>query len=332
VAALQSWLRARLPDFMVPSDFVFLDHLPLTRNGKVDRAALPAPAPSVPVAAAREADSFAGELLTELWAELLGRERVDPADDFFALGGHSLLATQLMSRVRRAFGVEVPLRALFEAPTPAQLARRIAEIARSEDHRQAPPLRPIPRPTPGEAEAALPLSFAQQRLWFLYQLDPSSPSYNVPRAVRLAGVLQPPALAAALGEVVRRHEVLRTSFPVVAGQPAQMIAPPRSLLLPCVDLSGLPEGPLNSRLDEIGGHLDITYFCWIGGTGDDSPFYYRIQSPVIFIEFDHHAGVFLTNAEPAKFHAHVIVRTPNGNDYGFDLLRQHRESAAAQRD
>jgi Protein of unknown function (DUF3500) len=96
-------------------------------------------------------------------------------------------------------------------------------------------------------------------------------------------------------------------------------------------LSGLPEGPLNYRLSEIERHLDTTYFCWIGGTDDDSPFYYRIQSPVIFVEFDHHAGVFLTNAEPAKFHAHVIVRTPNGNDYGFDLLRQHRENAAAQR-
>lgn len=96
-------------------------------------------------------------------------------------------------------------------------------------------------------------------------------------------------------------------------------------------LSGLPEGPLTRRLGEIERHLDTTYFCWIGGTDDDSPFYYRIQSPVIFVEFDHHAGVFLTNAEPAKFHAHVIVRTPNGNDYGFDLLRQHRENAAAQR-
>lgn len=96
-------------------------------------------------------------------------------------------------------------------------------------------------------------------------------------------------------------------------------------------LSGLPEGPLQSRLGDIARRLDTTYFCWIGGTDDDSPFYYRIQSPVTFVEFDHHAGVFLTNAEPAKFHAHVIVRTPNGNDYGFDLLRQHRENAAAQR-
>jgi len=115
---------------------------------------------------------------------------------------------------------------------------------------------------------------------------------------------------------------------------AAMMATQRDALMQLVrlHLSGLPEGPLNSRLDEIERHLDTTYFCWIGGAGDDSPFYYRIQSPVIFIEFDHHAGVFLTNAEPAKFHAHVIVRTPNGNDYGFDLLRQHRESAAAQRD
>jgi hypothetical protein len=114
---------------------------------------------------------------------------------------------------------------------------------------------------------------------------------------------------------------------------AAMAATQRDALMQLVrlHLSGLPEGPLSSRLDEIERHLDTTYFCWIGGTGDDSPFYYRIQSPVIFIEFDHHAGVFLTNAEPAKFHAHVIVRTPNGNDYGFALLRQHRENAAAQR-
>jgi hypothetical protein len=94
-------------------------------------------------------------------------------------------------------------------------------------------------------------------------------------------------------------------------------------------LSGLPDGPLASRFAEAERHLDETYFCWIGGTGDDDPFYYRIQSPVVFIEFDHHAGVFLTNPEPAKFHAHVIVRTPNGNDYGFDLLRQHRETKAS---
>ena len=114
---------------------------------------------------------------------------------------------------------------------------------------------------------------------------------------------------------------------------AAMTATQRHSLLQLVSLhlSGLPDGPRSSRVSEAELHLDATYFCWIGGTGDDSPFYYRIQSPVIFIEFDHHAGVFLTNAEPAKFHAHVIVRTPNGNDYGFDLLRQHRENAAAQR-
>jgi hypothetical protein len=111
---------------------------------------------------------------------------------------------------------------------------------------------------------------------------------------------------------------------VGAMSPAQC----RSLLqLVRLYLSALPEGPLAARLADVEQHLDATYFCWIGGTGDDCPFYFRIQSPVTFIEFDHHAGVFLTNAEPKKFHAHVIVRTPNGNDYGFDLLRQHREKA-----
>ena len=234
---LRGWLGERLPDYMLPADFVFLDRLPLTPNGKVDRRALPAPAealPALPAVPGAPAASLAEELLLDLFAEVLRTERVDPTGDFFALGGHSLLATQLMSRVRRAFGVEVPLRALFEEPTPAGLARRIDGIVRAREGRPAPPLRPVPR------EPGLPLSFAQQRLWFLYQMDPGSSSYNVPRAVRLAGELRPAALEAALSEVLRRHEVLHTSFPTVAGQPALEIRPPRPESLPRIDLSALP--------------------------------------------------------------------------------------------
>lgn len=110
-----------------------------------------------------------------------------------------------------------------------------------------------------------------------------------------------------------------------------MSAPQRRTLIQLVRqlLSALPAGPLNNRVIEAEQHLDATYFCWIGGAGDDSPFYYRIQNPVLFIEFDHHAGVFLTNEAPAKFHAHLIVRTPNGNDYGFDLLRQRRKNSGS---
>jgi hypothetical protein len=96
-------------------------------------------------------------------------------------------------------------------------------------------------------------------------------------------------------------------------------------------LAVLPEGPRNARIAEVEKHLPDTHFCWIGGFSEESPFYYRVQSPVTFIEFDHHAGVFLTNAEPAKFHVHTIVRTPNGNDYGFDLLRQHYNTSPHHR-
>ena len=243
---LRRALRERLPDVMVPADFVFLDRLPLTPNGKVDRRALPVPDEAC-LPAVGEPASWAEELLAGFWAEVLGVERVGPAGDFFAQGGHSLLATQLMSRVRRAFGVELPLRTLFEAPTPALLAHRIAEAALSRPARPAPPLRPVPR------DGALPLSFAQQRLWFIHQLDPGSASYNVPRAVRLTGTLRPEALEAALGEVARRHEVLRTTFPVADGRPRLEIASPRPLVLPRVDVSGLPDGLRETEVRRLAG-------------------------------------------------------------------------------
>jgi amino acid adenylation domain-containing protein len=230
-AELRRHLEARLPAYMVPAAFVALERLPLTPNGKVDRRALPAPEFA---SAAREyvAPRTATEtLLAEIWTSLLPVDRVGAEDDFFALGGHSLLATRMMARVREAFGVELPLRALFEAPTLAGLAWRVAG-ARGD---QLPPVTPVAHDGPRR------LSLAQERLWFLEQLDPGKPTYNVPAAVRLRGALDEDALGRALHEVVARHESLRTGFLHVDGEAAQLAFQAPEGVLATEDLTSLPE-------------------------------------------------------------------------------------------
>ncbi|HEU4557526.1 MAG TPA: amino acid adenylation domain-containing protein, partial [Longimicrobium sp.] len=244
VPALREAARARLPEYMVPGAFVVLDSFPVTPNGKVDRAALPAPdtpgsrgtyvAPRTP----------AEEVLAGIWAEVLGVERVGGEDNFFDLGGHSLLATQLVSRVREALGAELPLRAVFEAPSLAELAGRVEALrAEAAGDAGAPPLLPVPRDG-----SPLPLSFAQQRLWFIDQLEPGSAAYNLTGAWRLEGALDTAALERSLGEIVRRHEALRTVFAEVDGSPVQVIAPFGGLALPVEDLSGLSEADREAAL------------------------------------------------------------------------------------
>jgi amino acid adenylation domain-containing protein len=229
--ALRAHVRQGLPEYMVPSAFVFLDALPLTPNGKLDRKALPAPE------LAADADRYvaprtpAEEVLAEIWAETLRLERVGVEESFFDLGGHSLLATRVVSRVRQLFGVEVPLRALFEGPTVAELAQRVEALRRAE----LPVLPPV---APAERTGALPLSFAQERLWFLDRLEPGSTTYNLFAAWRLAGALDPSVVERALGEIVRRHESLRTTFAEVGGSPVQVVAPFAGFTLPAEDLSG----------------------------------------------------------------------------------------------
>jgi amino acid adenylation domain-containing protein len=233
---LRGFLKQRLPEYMLPSVFVFLDALPLTLSGKVNRRALPAPetcdvqatgeysAPRTPVE----------EILTETWAEVLKLPRAGVDDNFFESGGHSLLATQLMSRVRRVFRIEPPLRLLFERPTPAALAESIEAEMRAGATLAAPPVVPV------ERAGALPLSFAQQRLWFLDKLEPGSPFYNLPAALRLEGALDETALERSLNEIVRRHEVLRTNFHLVDGEPRQVVAARREIVLEKIDLSHMP--------------------------------------------------------------------------------------------
>ena len=233
VPHVRSFLQERLPDYMVPAAFVTLASLPLTAHGKVDRRALPAPddvRPDLDVVFVAPRTPVEDEL-ARIWSEVLGVERIGVHDDFFALGGHSLLATQLVSRLRRTFEIELPLRKLFETPTIAGLAQT---IRRTRQGLAAPVIEPV------ERDAPLPLSFAQERLWFLDQLVPGHAFYTIPVALRLMGALDQPALHRCFQEVVRRHEALRTTFVSVGGRPVQVIAPALALTLPVVDLGGVP--------------------------------------------------------------------------------------------
>jgi amino acid adenylation domain-containing protein len=229
---LRTALRATLPEYMVPSAFVALDALPLTPNGKIDRAALPAPAEvrSGAVAAPRTATEAA---LAAIWGDVLGVAEVGVDDDFFDLGGHSLLAVRVVTKVRDRLGAEVPLRAVFDAPTVAGLAAAVD----AAKERVAPAVPPLVR----VAAAEPPLSFAQEPLWFLDQLVPGNPFFNMPSAYRLAGPLDVEALRRAFDEIVERHDVLRTTFPAPGGRPFQRVAPPAPVPLEVEDVGSEEE-------------------------------------------------------------------------------------------
>ncbi|HEX7243483.1 MAG TPA: amino acid adenylation domain-containing protein, partial [Longimicrobiaceae bacterium] len=231
---LRKELRARLPEHMVPAAFVVLERLPRSASGKLDRRALPAPGSDWRDAAERAAPRTpVEEVLCGIFAEVLGHEGVGIHDGFFELGGHSLLATRVASRLREVLGVEVPMRALFEAPTVAALAEHVdAALAAGRSAAGAIPRRAGKGPSP--------LSFAQQRLWFIHQLDPASSAYNVPFALRLRGSLDTAALRFALTEVVRRHEAVRTVLVEQGGEPMQVVLPGASVPVPVVELGGIP--------------------------------------------------------------------------------------------
>jgi len=248
-AGLRAFLRARLPEPMVPSAFVRLDALPVTPSGKVDRRALAELSPETDAAGGAFADPVT-EILAGIWGELLGAGRIGPEDDFFDLGGHSLLAARVVARVREVLGVELPLRALFEAPTLAGMAERVRSAEAAE---AAPPLVPVPR------DGDLPLSFAQQRLWFLDQLRPGDPAYNLPHALALDGALDGPALMATLAALVGRHEALRTTFGVSEGRAVQVVSSP-SGTFPTVDLTALSPRARRAEARRLAGEEALRPF------------------------------------------------------------------------
>ncbi|MGK5549801.1 condensation domain-containing protein, partial [Streptomyces sp. URMC 127] len=234
---LREFTRQSLPDYMVPSAVVAIGSVPLTTTGKLDRRALPVPDYAV-TSAGRAPRSPQEETLCWLFAEVLGLPRVGVDDSFFDLGGHSLLATRLASRVRGVLGVELPIRALFEQPTPAGLAGWLAAAGSARSA-----LVPVARPD------VLPLSFAQRRLWFLHKLEGPSATYNMPLALRLSGAVEREALRAALGDVVARHESLRTVFPETDGEPRQLILEPEQVELPW-SVREVAESALEEMLSE----------------------------------------------------------------------------------
>ena len=243
VEQLRNLLQSKLPQYAIPSAFVLLEELPLTPSGKIDRRLLPAPEtnsnrkanfvlPRTPIQ----------ELVAKVWCRILAKESIGIHDNFFDLGGHSLLATQVISRLREIFKIELPLRSLFEFPTIAELA---VELEKSREQIEIPSIKPVSR------EQKLPLSFAQQRLWFFAQLEPNSPAYNIPAAFRLQGQLKIDVLVKTLQTIIQRHEILRTNFTQVGDEAVQIIHPALDFQPKIVDLVNLPQNLQAQKINEL---------------------------------------------------------------------------------
>jgi len=235
-ASLRKSLKDKLPEYMLPAAWGILQKLPLTSTGKVDRQALEKIKPEFMHDGHQDGATLTQteEILCGIWAQVLKVDSVGVHDNFFEIGGHSLLATQLMSRIQDAFSLELPLRALFESPTVAELAKNIEQARQQKLGMELPPIVPVERAAP------LPLSYAQQRLWFIDQLEPGGTSYNVHGAVEIDGPLDTQELKKSLQEIVRRHESLRTRFVPDEGGPRQLIDVEAGIDLPVIDLSSLP--------------------------------------------------------------------------------------------
>jgi amino acid adenylation domain-containing protein len=246
-AEMRKYARERLPEYMMPGTFIVMDKLPRAQSGKIDRRALP----EVGEMTRGGEESFLGartpieEVLIGIWSELLELRQIDIHDDFFELGGHSLLATRVNSSIRKALNVDLPIAAIFEFQTIEKLSAAIDRAMREDRGVAAPAIKRL------ETGNRAPLSFAQQRLWFLWEMAPESPAYNIPLAVRLIGHLQVSALCRAFDEVLRRHEALRTRFDVVDAEPVGIVAQNASLRLPVVDLTELSARDRKSEAGRI---------------------------------------------------------------------------------
>ncbi|MFC4373473.1 amino acid adenylation domain-containing protein [Nocardia halotolerans] len=240
--ALTRWSAAMLPAHMVPASVVVLDRVPLSATGKLDRKALPAPQfVSRPY---RRPAAGLEETVADIFAEVLGAERVGAEDNFFDLGGNSLLATRVTARLSTAVDLRVPVRVLFAAPTVADCARAVLGLTRASGR---PALRAQPRPD------RVPLSPAQQRMWFLNRFDTATAAYNIPVVLRLTGALDPTAVRAAFADLIARHEILRTVYPVVDGAPAQVVLPPEHPDVPRLTLATVPgREDQDGRIEVVG--------------------------------------------------------------------------------
>jgi len=222
---LRAHLRRVLPEYMVPTRYISLDTLPLTSSGKLDRRALPAPEDTGERHSYIAPTTRVENELVKIWTEVLRKESISVSDNFFDLGGHSLLAAQVTSRLSARLEVDVPLRMLFEAADLRVFAQQVEKLLAAADRSQAPPLQRADRTKP------IPLSYSQQRLWFLWKLEPASPRYNVATAIRLTGNLDPVALASAFTKLIERHEVLRTTFREQDGEAHQLVRDAQPLVL-----------------------------------------------------------------------------------------------------
>ena len=257
ITALCDVAKRLLPQYMVPSAFLVLEKLPLTPNGKLDRKALPVPAARDMATEAVAPRTPIEELLVGIWESVLGVEQVGIHDNFFELGGHSLLAMRVISRLRDQFAIDLPVRSLFESPTVAELGARIERMRSQEPTEAIPPLQRVSR------EGALPLSFAQERLWFFDQFEPASAVYNIRRILHLRGPLNVPALERSFQEFVRRHEVLRTSFANVNGQPQPVLHDAAAFGMTVTDLRSVPAAAREAEArrqaaEEIGRPFDLS--------------------------------------------------------------------------
>ncbi len=243
---MHKYLKQKLPNYMVPNECVILETLPLTPNGKVDRKSLPAPDGE----STREKEYVAPrtpteEIIANIFGNVLARSDVGIHDNFFDLGGHSLLATQLISQLGVSFNREIPLRYVFEAPTIAELAPKLSQLLSTENQLSLTPIEPRTH------SEQLPLSWAQERLWFLNQLEGTSATYNMPAALSITGNLVIKALEQALSEIINRHEVCRTSFRTVNGTPTQVIHPNSTINIDVVDLQQYPEPQRETILEQL---------------------------------------------------------------------------------
>ncbi|WP_281274219.1 non-ribosomal peptide synthase/polyketide synthase [Brevibacillus gelatini] len=253
-AVLTAWAKAKLPEFMVPSVFVWLEAMPLTPNGKIDRKQLPEPEWSQTVSTQDYAAprNETEEMVANIWSDVLGVGQVGIHDNFFELGGHSLLATRVISRLRETFAKDVPIRAIFENQTVAKLCETLGEMLPEKTEAAISPV---------SRDRHLPLSFAQQRLWFLDRLMPDSTLYSIPSAVRLLGDLHIEAWEKSMQTLIRRHESLRTTFGDVDGKAVQVIHPELAWTLNVIDLRGLPADEREAEAHRLAGVEAATPFC-----------------------------------------------------------------------